>query len=56
MVDGDVNRFIVRVRVIALSVCVGREKVVHMHVPEWIITVGHRPKSKPNSPRAERVS
>ena len=30
MVDGDVNRFIGRVRV---SVCVGRERVVHTNFP-----------------------
>ena len=29
MVDGDVNRFIGWVRVMPLSVCVGRERGVH---------------------------
>ena len=40
MVDGDVNRFIGRVRVMALSVCVGRERVVHMHVHKLSLFIG----------------
>ena len=38
--DGGVNRLIGRVRVMALSVCVGREKVVHMHVHKLSFCIG----------------